>query len=126
MLEGRVHWHHIAGAMVGVYDHPDTRPDVSVLWDARDVTHLVIVPDDVPPMKALIERLHPALDGGRSAFLVRREVEGELALFFARLGPKRRREFGVFYRLEQALDFLGRPELPEVTRSDRARVLEVA
>lgn len=124
VLEGRVRWRHLAGALLGIFDRLDSHPHVLVLWDAREIKSLDITPDDVAAMKALVERLGPALDGGRSAFVARREVDGEIARLLARLWP-RRREFKVFYRMDQALAFLGRSGLPELARSDRVRVLEV-
>lgn len=126
VLEGYVRWRHLAGALLGLYDRPDSHPHVVVLWDAREIKSLDIAPDDVVAMKALVERLGPALDGGRSAFVVRREVDGQIAMLLARLGPRRRREYGLFYEMDQALAFLGRTDLPEAARSDRSRVLEVA
>lgn len=125
VLEGTVRWNHIVGAMLGVYDRPDSTPEVIVLWDARGITSLDLPPESVAEGKALLERLAPALDGGRSAFVVRREIDGEIALLLTRIGPRRRRECGVFYRIDEAVAFLGLPDLDDVFQTDADRVLKV-
>src|SRR5690606_38934032 len=82
------------------------------LWDARGVTSLEILPDDVGRLRVLLRRLFPRYDGGRTAILVHRDLDAEFAPLLIRCGPGCRRVFRICGRLREALDFLGHPPLP--------------
>ncbi len=48
------------------------RRPISLLWDARSVARLVMVPEDLPALYAALERMEQALQAGRTAILIRK------------------------------------------------------
>ncbi len=106
-LEGAVTWSDIANAMRGLYGRPDADPSIRVLWDGRAIRSMVMHPEDLREMKALRVELAAGLDGGRTAVVVRRELDTMMAHLFSRQVRDTRREHRVFRDLDAALTFLG-------------------
>ncbi len=123
-LEGTVRWRHLAAALLGLFGRDDSNPGLHVLWDARRVTRLDLPPQQVSALISLLDRVRGRYEGGRSAVLVRCDVDAAIARFLVWCGWGRGREYGVFDRLEEAVAFLGLPSARALPlRSERVLVV---
>lgn len=122
VLYGEVRWNHLTAALLGLYDRADFTPGLAVLWDARCVTCLDLPPGELPALKALLEHIRAPLRGGRTAVVVRRNLDAFMAGYLLRSNRCQTHEHAVFYEMADAEAFLERAALP--TSSQRVLLVE--
>ncbi len=88
--------------------------DYRVLWDARAIGETVLRPGDLERLMRHYSELVDNGDGhAREAALVGRPLDYFVAQLYKALARRSGYEVGVYWRLEEALDYLGLEELPE-------------
>lgn len=115
-IEGAVDGTECAAAVRQLFADDAWSPDYDVLWDGRLITQLVLDPDDFDTL------LHTVADRmeGRDALVVERVVDIAAAELYAVLARRREAETRVFQSIKEALEYLGRPRLPESISADDA------
>lgn len=108
-IEGAVHGTDCAAAVRQLFADETWSPEYDVLWDGRQITQLILEPKDFDTL------LHTIADRmeGRDALVVERVVDIAAAELYAVLARRRNAETRVFQSIKDALDYLGRPRLPE-------------
>ena len=105
-LSGVVRGHDFIRAMEELYHHPDWRPGLPALWDARTIEQLLIDPSDVQHIVATLQTLEPLIGGGRAAFVVPRDIDYMMARLLIYKGTNPVRERRTFSHVEPALEWL--------------------
>ena len=113
-IEGAVDGPECAAAVRQLFADDAWSPEYDVLWDGRQITQLVLGPDDFDTL------LHTVADrmDGRDALVVERVVDIAAAELYAVLARRRDAETRVFQSIKEALEYLGRPRLPESISAD--------
>ncbi len=104
------------GVLNQLYGNPAWKPGFDALWDAREVTELVLDEQDVSTVVHHIQRLADRKGPGRTAFVVPRDVDYAIARLLIWLTRNERRQRKAFRQMEEALVWLGREGLAPVVR----------
>lgn len=83
------------------------------LWDARTITSLVMVPEDLIVISECKATLTGAREGGRSAVVTVRPTDAEIALLVGRYREEAGRPTRIFRSMGEAYDFLDRLQIDE-------------
>lgn len=88
--------------MRALYLHPAWKPGFQALWDARDISQLLLSPHDTERVVALMRDLDPQMGNGRAAFVVSREIDYIIARLLIYRGLDSQRERRTFVTIEEA------------------------
>ena len=105
-LDGVINCDTFIGVMETLYRHPDWRPGYSALWDGREIKQLLIDPDDLKRILAIILEYRPMVGPGRAAFVMPRDLDYVITRLVLHRGGTPERERRTFPRLEPALEWL--------------------
>ncbi len=88
----------------------DWQPGRDIIWDGREITSMDLLPGDIDRVARFVEQRMDAFGDGRAALITADEFQYSLARLH---GEKQRRaalrRIGAFYRMEDALLWLGLP-----------------
>lgn len=102
----------LIAAICAMLEHPAWRPGTNTLWDALGIRALAVDPETVARIQALMHQYAARRGPGRTAFLVKRDLDRSMALLFKVLLDLPGREIQVFTSPREALSWLGMDALP--------------
>lgn len=115
-LSGMVTTSDVLHTTMALLDHPDWQPGFSEVWHALEVTSTVVDLDEVRAALLVDQSLQDRVGDGRVAGVVRREMDHIVGKLYKALSRSlSRREYEVFWKLEDALRWLGLDHLPGST-----------
>lgn len=106
----------IATALHSMFGHESWQARGYALWDAREATALRIDPEGLSHIADWKDVYREERMGGRSAVLVRDEVDAEMALLIGRYRETSGRDVTIVRSMIDALQFLGLDALPPASR----------
>lgn len=105
-LSGSVDDNELVEAMRDLYFSEGWRRGFNILWDGTDIAELVI---DRPGLEQIIEEtgeFQNRIGPGKSAFVVRRQLDESMAKIILRMTRTSERERRLFRKTKDALDWL--------------------
>lgn len=112
---------HILDAIRAVAGDRDWQPGFNTLWDCRGIRELVFGPDDVTAFGELNVSIAERLGSGKGAIVTRRGLDHDIATLLVVRFRNSRRQRRIFFRMEEALDWLDLTEIPAL-RADSTRL----
>jgi len=106
-LTGRVTADVFCNAMHALYGDPEWRPGMQALWDLRFIDQLIIVPEDISDILAVVDSLRDVLGTGNAAFVTSQEPVHSVARLLVLHSQVPQRDRRVFRDIGDALDWLG-------------------
>ena len=107
----------ISAGMRQVFGDPAWQPGFDIIWDGRQIEQLLLTPEDIPEIMAVVEELSSRSGTGRSAVVVLRFMDyANARLFSARNRSPRGRNVRLFNTMAEAVTWLGVP--PELVEAD--------
>lgn len=122
ILYGAVDVDDFTESLDALYTANDWDPTFDALWDCREVTSLVLDPEDAEAILAQMNRLQSQFDTGRAAFVVPRMVDYLIARMLVGKLDLPKRQHGIFRRLAPALEWLQAEDLSPVIQHHTANV----
>ena len=112
-LQGSVTVDSLSSGITGLYSDERWQRGYATLWDLSGITELILSPDDMTEILALLRGLGDVRGGGLVAFVVGRELDWEVfSLFVYKDSPVSKRASGMFWEMQEALAWLGVHNLP--------------
>ncbi len=120
-LSGIITWADTRAILEALFNGPTWVIGSSILWDTRELSSIVLEPEELESIRTMMESLSKQRVGGRSAVVTRDEELEMVAKLFSGLAPDSTREMGVFESVKDALAFLERATLSDgaVTLADQ-------
>ena len=90
-LSGPVHGHEIVAAMEALYQDPSWTAEFDILWDASEITELLLEFKDFPGF-VRVQKKYAAVGPGREVIFARRSLDLAMArtyAMFMKAGPHR-------------------------------------
>jgi hypothetical protein len=113
-LRGRVTAESFVSALRKLYADPAWRPGFCTLWDAREITEMLIVPADIPVI-GQDSLTYSALRGtGKVAMVVGRQLDYDILQLLIIRRQSQVRPVRLFWTIRDALEWLDRDIPPDV------------
>lgn len=109
-LRGRVDAAEFIEAMRALYGHPGWQPDFDALWDAGDITQLVIEPADLESISEGYRNVETRMGLGRAAFVASRDVVHVITQLLLHRFRNPNRERRAFVHRDDAVAWLNERE----------------
>ena len=111
-LDGSVATDDIVAGLSALVARPAWEPAFDLVWDGRGIEMLLVDEAGLDAISTLTDAIRERLGTGRSAVVVRRDIDRAIAKLIRFRGRERKREFRVFDALDEALAWIGQPDLP--------------
>ena len=106
----RVDKNAVIDALTTLFSDPAYSPDYDLVWDARYISELVLLPENFSPILRVILSQSVRIAKGRIVALVNRDPVAIIARLYQAVMRRMGREMEVFSTIEQAAKWLGDAE----------------
>lgn len=93
-------------AMKAVFESDEWSPELNSLWDCEGITELIIDREGLDRVVTFAAQLHDLIGPGKSAFVVRRQLDESMTKIILHMTKTNLRERRVFRNREEALQWL--------------------
>lgn len=108
-VEGTLTFEDLMRYLIRVVDDPDVSSEHITLFDASDLTGIVITPSQLEEFTSMVRARYSARAAKRMAIITRGDKETELADYYERLASSFGENALVFYNYDVACKWLGIP-----------------